>query len=362
MLAAAIAVLAPLAAPAEVSRQQELTQVRARIDALQGELADLERQREGLEGELVAVGLEIRLQRERLAEAGLARGQARAAAAALAVTVRETEARLAVHRRRLGERLVHLVRMGRGGGLRLLLAAREERSLLVAFRWLRYLALVDARLLARWFAEREALAEQARELLVQRREAASWVDREGERLVELEELRRRQAALVADLERRSSAVRGEAERLAEREARLGRFLAALSGADDLAGDSMQGFAGLLDPPVLGSVVRGFGPRLDPRYGTRVPHNGLDFVTLRGAEVRPVYPGRVLYAAPFEGYGLTVIVLHPGRIFSLYAGLRELRVRPDDVLSLGRVLGTSTGRLYVEIRVENRPVDPAPWFR
>ncbi|MGH9465385.1 MAG: murein hydrolase activator EnvC family protein, partial [Thermoanaerobaculia bacterium] len=287
---------------------------------------------------------------------------ARGAAAALAVTVRATEARLTAQRRRLGERLVHLYRMGRTGGLRLLLAANEEGSFLEAFRLVRYLALIDGRLLERWFAERQELADQARQLLEQRREAALWVDREVERLVELEELQRLQAALVADLEQRSSEVRGEAGRLAEREHQLARFLAALAGAASLEGEPMQGFSGILDPPVLGSVVRGFGPRLDPRYGTRVPHNGLEFVTLAGAEVRPVYPGRVLYAAPFEGYGRTVIVLHPGRVFSLYAGLGEVRAAPDDVLSLDRVLGTSAGRLYFEIRVDNRPVDPAPWIR
>ncbi len=365
MLAAALAALALLAgapAAAQPTREQELARVRSRIAGLQAQLADLERRRQGLEGELVAVELEVRLQSERLAEARLAREQARAAAAALAAAARETEARVEAQRRRLAERLVHLVRLGRGGGVRLLLAAREERSFLEAFRLVRYLALVDGRLLQRWLADRRQLARQAQGLIERRRETALWVDREVERLAELEELRWSQARLVADLERRSGAVRGEAERLAEREDRLARFLAALAGRASLAGEPMQGFTGLLDAPVLGSVVRGFGPRLDPRYGTRVPHNGLEFVTLTGAEVRPVYPGRVLYAAPFEGYGLTVVVLHPGRVFSLYAGLAELRAAADDVLSLDRVLGTSAGRLYFEIRIDNRAVDPAPWIR
>jgi septal ring factor EnvC (AmiA/AmiB activator) len=365
MLAAALAALAfavGTPARAEISREQELARVRTRIGALEGELAALARRRESVEGELVAVAVEVRLQRERLSEARLAREEARSAAAALAVTVRESQARLSAQQRRLGERLVHLYRMGRSGSLRLLLAAREERSFLEAFRLVRYLALIDGRLLERWFAERQELARQARQLVEQRREAALWVDREVERLLDLEELQQRQAAMVADVERRSTAVRGEAERLVAREGQLARFLAVLAGTASLEGEPMQSFSGLLDPPVLGSVVRGYGPRLDPRYGTRVPHNGLEFVTLAGAEVRPVYPGRVLYAAPFEGYGLTVIVLHPGRVFSLYAGLRELRAAADDVLSFDRALGTSGGRLYFEIRVDNRPVDPAPWIR
>ena len=83
---------------------------------------------------------------------------------------------------------------------------------------------------------------------------------------------------------------------------------------------------------------------------------------QGAEVRVVFPGKVLFAAPFQGYGLTAVVHHPGRVFSLYAGLEELKVGAEDVLSLGQVIGIAKDTLYFEIREENRPVDPAQWLR
>ncbi len=368
MLAAALlstlasTLIAASASAQPIPRQEELARVRERIAALQDQLARLERERQGLVGELVEVDLDRRLQEERLAEARLAHEEAQAAVAALEVDVRASAERVAAQRRALAGRLVHLYRMGRQGGLRLLLAAREERSFLEAFRLLRYLAALDSRRLAEYVAARSALERQAEALAAQRREAALWVERESERLAGLERLRSRQAALVAELERRSSAVREEADRLAARETQLARFLAALAGTADLAGEPMQGFAGVLERPVLGAVVRPFGPRLDPRYGTRIPHHGVEFATLPAAEVRAVYPGRVLFADRFEGYGLTVIVLHPGRVFSLYAGLRELRVAPEDVLSLNGLLGTSSGHVYFEIRVENKPVDPASWLR
>ena len=53
------------------------------------------------------------------------------------------------------------------------------------------------------------------------------------------------------------------------------------------------------------VTAGFGPRLDPRYGTRVPHHGIDLETSPGADVVAVYPGRVVYAAPF----LSLFLIH-----------------------------------------------------
>jgi septal ring factor EnvC (AmiA/AmiB activator) len=95
----------------------------------------------------------------------------------------------------------------------------------------------------------------------------------------------------------------------------------------------------------------------------VPHNGVDIaVAAAGAPVKAVFPGKVLYAAPFQGYGNTVIVQHPGRVFTLYAGLSSMRVGKEDMLSLGDTVGLASDKLYFEIRVENRPEDPLSWLR
>jgi murein DD-endopeptidase MepM/ murein hydrolase activator NlpD len=110
------------------------------------------------------------------------------------------------------------------------------------------------------------------------------------------------------------------------------------------------------------VVAGFGPRLDPRYRTRIPHHGVDLATVEGEPVRTVYPGRVVYAADFEGYGPTVVVQHAGRAFTLYAGLAGLGVARGDLVSLHAELGRAGTTLYFEVRVENRPEDPRRWVR
>jgi septal ring factor EnvC (AmiA/AmiB activator) len=170
-------------------------------------------------------------------------------------------------------------------------------------------------------------------------------------------------ALLVEVEKREQAVAGEREELVERSDRLEDLLMQVAGGgESLAGRPIQDFRGVLDRPITGSVIRGFGPRRDPRYRTLVPHNGLQFAGLAEESVRAVYPGRVLYAQPLEGYGDTVIVLHPGRVFSLYAGLEGIAVRQDELLSIGQEIGTAGGGLYFEIREENRPVDPAGWIR
>ena len=110
------------------------------------------------------------------------------------------------------------------------------------------------------------------------------------------------------------------------------------------------------------MTSGFGSILDPRYRTKVPHTGVDLAVAPGTEVKAVFPGRVLFAAPFQGYGNTVIVQHPGRVFTLYAGLGTMRVAKEDMVSLGDAVGLAADKLYFEIRVENHPEDPLTWLR
>jgi septal ring factor EnvC (AmiA/AmiB activator) len=49
------------------------------------------------------------------------------------------------------------------------------------------------------------------------------------------------------------------------------------------------------------------------------------------------------------------------VFTLYAGLSELRRGRDDMVSLGDTVGLAADRLYFEIRVENHPEDPLSWM-
>ena len=155
-----------------------------------------------------------------------------------------------------------------------------------------------------------------------------------------------------------------AEDLHQREERLGRLIGLLlEGEEALSGVAVQEFRGVLDWPTEGRIVEEFGLRQDPRYKTLVPYNGVGILPRHTpAEVRPVYRGKVLYAAPFQGFGLTVVVSHSGGILSLYAGLDDLRVGKGDVVSLRSLLGTTTARLYFEIRDGNRPVNPRGWLR
>jgi septal ring factor EnvC (AmiA/AmiB activator) len=356
---------APAAAGGDETRQQELARIRREIGELEARLARVRERAEGVAGRLQTLEVELALQEQRLAEAQAAGELAAGEAAASEAEVERLSADLTAARADLSRRLGGLYRLGSQGYLRMVLSLESRgQDLLAGLRMLRYLARRDARAVDRFTAARDELEAQ-RELLVARRaEVDRWVAEEEARRGELAAARRRQAAMLARIEGERERLAQRAGELADRERKMSRFLdlvAGESGADP-AGTPIQELKGVLEPPVAGRVTAGFGPRLDPRYRTRVPHNGLSYATTPGAPVAAVYAGKVLYAAPFQGYGPTVVVHHPGRVFTLYAGLGALAVEVGQEVALGQPLGRADDDLYFEVRVEKRAEDPAGWLR
>lgn len=360
LLAAATAVAVAAADP----REAELAQIRQEIARLETRIAAMRARETSLDDRLGRVRLELELQQIELDEATTARDLAAARVDAAETRIGELETTLVEIREDMRRRLAGLYRFGRQGYLRLFLSLEPDADVLPAIRQLRFLVRRDQNALVRYTATRDELAGQRQRLLGQRREMALWHQRELERHDELVRVRRRHQRMIdrVTAERRRLAV--HAERLQDKERKLARLIRSLleDSPTGLAGTPIQNFRGALDWPIRGDVTSGFGPRLDPRYRTEVPHNGIDIETDPGTEIRAVFPGEILYAALFEGYGPMAVVHHPGRVFTLYAGLGELRVGKGDVLSLGDVIGTATEVLYFEIRVENQPVDPLSWLR
>ncbi len=346
------------------SREQELSALRAEIGRLTSRLAEVRRRQSGLQGELQTVDVELRLQEARLAEAAAARDLAARRVEEGEREVTRLEGALVTARTDFRRRLAALYRLGRQGYFRLFLSLKPDRRLLPSIRLMRYLAHRDRAAIEGYQRAKDDLARERQRLLARRQEAETWIRNERARRQQLMAARQHKAALLARVERERRALAARSTELADRERKLANFLDFLYGrtTGSPAGTPIQEFRGVLDWPAQGRVTAGFGSILDPRYRTRVPHNGVDLAVAPGAEVRVVFPGKVLFAAPFQGYGNTVIVQHPGRVFTLYAGLSAMRVGTEDMVSLGDAVGLAAEKLYFEIRVENRPEDPLVWLR
>lgn len=113
----------------------------------------------------------------------------------------------------------------------------------------------------------------------------------------------------------------------------------------------------------------FGWRRDPFVGRSRFHGGIDLAAGYGTEVPAAAEGTVVTAGEQGGYGLTVVLRHPGGYQTRYAHLSSLEVRAGDAIEKGAVLGRvgSTGRstaphLHFEVTQGGQRIDPDRFVR
>ncbi len=128
-----------------------------------------------------------------------------------------------------------------------------------------------------------------------------------------------------------------------------------------SGASLAASAGQLVVPVAGPVLRAFGAAAEDG-----PAAGMIFGAVPGAYVSAPCHGRVAFAAPFRSYGQLIILECGGGYDIVLAGLGSIAAAPGHAVRPGEPLGRmATGgkpSLYVELRANGRPVDPAPFLK
>ncbi|MDQ0942223.1 M23 family metallopeptidase [Streptomyces sp. V1I1] len=101
------------------------------------------------------------------------------------------------------------------------------------------------------------------------------------------------------------------------------------------------------------------------------HTGQDFAVGIGTPVRAIGAGRVISVSCGGGFGIEVVVQHPGGYFSQYAHLAAVTVDQGDRVRIGQWIGqtgttgNSTGpHLHFEVRLTpylGSGVDPVAWL-
>jgi murein DD-endopeptidase MepM/ murein hydrolase activator NlpD len=116
-----------------------------------------------------------------------------------------------------------------------------------------------------------------------------------------------------------------------------------------------------------------GPRESSRYGVRSHpikralrhhHDGIDLAAPKGAVIRSIAGGQVMYSDPFGGYGNLIVIKHESGLTSHYGHCETLKVKVGQFVRPGDIIGTvgSTGRstgphLHFEIRRNGKPQHP-----
>jgi murein DD-endopeptidase MepM/ murein hydrolase activator NlpD len=135
-------------------------------------------------------------------------------------------------------------------------------------------------------------------------------------------------------------------------------------------DTTPGPSGFLRP-VSGPVTSPFGTRTDPITGVTAVHSGIDLGAPCGTPIKAAAFGTVFQVVPVAasgGYGNMTIIKHGGNIATLYGHQSSIIVSPGQVVAIGQVIGYvgSTGKstgchLHWEVRVNGAPVNPAAYL-
>ncbi|HSU16228.1 murein hydrolase activator EnvC family protein [Longimicrobium sp.] len=416
--AAGLALALPLAAIAQQGGRtrpaaQQLTESQRRLQEIRAERSQLRGELSGIRSRVHDVTSEIRnIQRQREVSAALLRelsfqmGETQRKIEETTEELLRTQDELAQKKALLNRRLRDIYKRGPMQTEEALLTANSFADLLNRYKYLYLVARRDRTLvgdvgelqhqlelreqeLRRSYTdltylqnERETENAQLGNMAAQRTSTLSSLRSHErttvQRIDELLRDERRLTSLMATLEaRRREDERRERDRLAAAE--RDRVAARAAGrpapatptpvAPRAAPTMTTSSMGNLGWPVQGNVVYRFGRALQTN-GTAIRYNGIGIGAAAGSPVRAVEGGKVEMAAPFEGYGPTVVISHGGGYYSLYLYLKDIQVQPGATVAKGQVVGTVGGEgtpegAHVEFQIRTpggEAVDPLAWLR
>ncbi len=357
--------------------RRRIEQLRAEIDANRKEIEQLDLQEKDLSRLQVRIERDRELTRRYLQELENQDRLIRGDLASRQVNLLEKESAADESARRLRESLVRYYRVRHVTGPELIFSSRSFAELFARGQFLSRMIHRERIELAALADERALISREANTLSESRAEVARLqqekrgeeerLSRQGaeaeSRMVELRDERTGRQGRIRELEESQEAIRRMIERL-ERERQRDK---ARGHAPEFDGSLKPG-KGRLPWPVRGRVTGEFGYEVNPRYGTRVPSNGIDIAAPEGTPFRAVAPGIVKFVDWLPGYGRTVILSHGSGYFTLYAHASAVEVRRGQRVDTGTVLGrvgdTDSIKgpcLHFEVREGQRALDPREWL-
>lgn len=194
------------------------------------------------------------------------------------------------------------------------------------------------------------------------------LDKERQRLGELLKKKQKlESKTLAESKKEQERLRklgAQAKNLRELLARLEHAQTMATLSPPVAGiPSFRSARGSLPLPARGRLVRTYGEETE--FGT--PSKGLYIETLKSAQVVAPFDGQIVFAGPFRGYGLLLIIRHSEGYHTLMAGLFRIDATAGQWVLAGEPVGAmgnpagGNPTLYVELRHEGQAINLLPWF-
>jgi len=354
----------------QTSRNADLDRIRGEISKLRSRLGDVRAQTQTAERELEEVDLELGIRTRELEIATRMEADLVQQLHEIENEIAGLAPRIAQQKEFLARRLSALYRLGALTYMRVLLSIDDRQDPLQAMSMLSYLVSRDSRAITRFQTTREQLRLRYVDLADRQRRLRQMQSVVEQRRREVAATRAQKQTLLASLRLQGSESEKQLSELEEKAKRLERLIELLSlKAGISAATDIRSVQGALNWPVDGKVVEHFGVQRNVKFSTVTFNNGIKIAAPAGAEVRAIFPGTVLFAQWFKGYGNLIILDHGNRVFSLYGNLKSPGVAVGDRIDAGQAIAgvgeaedAQFGYLYFEIRQDNKPEDPQAWLR
>ena len=384
--------------------QEELQELRGRIQTLQKQLSEKEETRAEAADALKEAEQAISEANRRLRMLSADQRAAQAEVAVQDAQSRVLEKRIAGEKQRIEKILQNRYMSGGQDTLKLILNGQDPAALARQLHYYSYISRARAELVTQVNADVLQLAELKQELQKKADEISSLKDEEaaGKKDLQAEQAKRKQ--LLARLSTQIAGQRKEIGRLQQNEQRLTRLVEEINRVlakkhaeearrradaeaaarverksgkksapvernddvpdDSLAGKAFRSLKGRLKLPVRGELANRFG---SPREAGGLSWKGLFIRADSGRPVRAIADGRVVFADWLRGFGNLLILDHGGGYMSLY-GFNETLLKAvgdlirsgDSVAEVGNTGGNQDSGLYFELRFQSTPLDPMSW--
>ena len=392
LVAGGSAVAATSSASKAAGAQEELRDLKSRIEAIQKRLATAEESRTEAVDALRASEKSISDANRAVTELNEHSRNAGARLVELRREIERLEAGLKAQGASLGDVLYRQYAAGRPDTLAVLLNGRDPNAIARNLHYMTYIARAQAALIATLradLARAQALATEAESKAAELAVATAEKARQRKRL-EREQRARAQALTriardIAQQQREIGNLKKDEARLTTLVDQLARLIARAPKSRS-AGEArarveprrrndrvpepardegpFAQLKGRLALPVRGELTSRFG---SPRQDSGVVWKGVFIAARGGEEVRAVAGGRVVFSDWLRGFGNLLIVDHGDSYMSLYGYNETLYKQVGDVIRRGEriaTVGNSGGQadsgLYFEMRHEGRPFDPMSW--
>jgi len=374
-----------LAAP-DSGKQQELKELRGRIQSLQEELEQAHEDRSEVADALKKSERRISDMNRGLRELESRRRLLSRDLQQLNSDTRLTQGEIADQQKRLAVLLRERYIQGSGDAMKLLLNGQNPGEVARNLEYYGYIGRARAELIRQ---HRQALG-RLRSLQDKTRQQNDNLNQlRQERVAQKKTLEAEKGARQQVLYKLSEQIRQqrkEIDTLVRDEKRLTRLIEKLSRlsaakptstaksgqkVDRVADASLDGLdfdrlRGKLALPVAGEILHKYG---QSREGGGPAWKGLFIRARQGQDVRAVGSGKVAFADWLRGFGNLLVIDHGDGYLSLYSNNESLYKQPgepvragDVVAAVGATGGQDEPGLYFELRHQGKPFDPLAWVR